>query len=260
MWLIGLYPLNFFPIKYVLLWVLLIILCKINSCLTHWGAILKVLNQNLNLKFHQMDFWFDFLNIHMNEKIIFFCDCHGFKWQNRNIYPILIFFLCGLMPFLAHCNVIAPFCFDKMACCANGVMPNLKHNKPFLFGVLFINLSINITECEVDDWVEQGLFLFRVHFLLHQHFNLTNYIFLQELPLVQNGCKIHVKQCFLTNMFKMKGVAIVNVTSQIYKLHGFVPNSCEFCYFMGSYCLHTNVMHYLNMEVIYMTFMYKQHK
>jgi len=37
-----------------------------------------------------------------------------------------------------------------MACCASGVMPNLKHNKPLLFGVWFINLGINITECEVD--------------------------------------------------------------------------------------------------------------
>jgi hypothetical protein len=37
-----------------------------------------------------------------------------------------------------------------MACCVNEVMPNLKHNKPFLFGVWFIKLRINITQCEVD--------------------------------------------------------------------------------------------------------------
>jgi hypothetical protein len=36
----------------------------------------------------------------MNEKTN--CnDCHGFKWQNINIYPILIVFLCNLTPFLA---------------------------------------------------------------------------------------------------------------------------------------------------------------
>jgi len=44
----------------------------------------------------------------------------------------------------------APFCFGNMACCANGIMPNLKHNKPLLFGVWLINLGTNITQCEVD--------------------------------------------------------------------------------------------------------------
>jgi len=88
-------------------------------------------------------------------------------------------------------------------------------------------------------WVKQGLFLFRVHLLLHQQLSLMNYIFFQELPLVQNGRKIHVKQCCLMNMFKMKDVAIVDVTSQIYKLHWFIPNPWEIYYFMGSYYLHT---------------------
>jgi len=55
-----------------------------------------------NLKFHQMNFWFGFFDIHMNEKVITCHDCHDFKWQNINIYPILIIFLCGLTPFLAH--------------------------------------------------------------------------------------------------------------------------------------------------------------
>ncbi len=75
-----------------IIWVLLIVLSKIESCLTHWRAFLKVLNQNLNLKFHQMDFLFEFLNIHMNEKTITFPNCHDFKWKNINIYSILIFF------------------------------------------------------------------------------------------------------------------------------------------------------------------------
>jgi len=49
-----------------------------------------------------MDFGFDFLTIQMNEKVMICHDFHGFKWKNINIYQILIVFLCGLMPFLAH--------------------------------------------------------------------------------------------------------------------------------------------------------------
>ncbi len=49
-----------------------------------------------------MNFLFEFLNIHMNEKEITCHDCHGFKGQNMNIYDILIIFLCNLMPFLAN--------------------------------------------------------------------------------------------------------------------------------------------------------------
>jgi hypothetical protein len=33
-----------------------------------------------NFKFYQMDFWFEFLDIHMNEKRPTCHDCHGFKW------------------------------------------------------------------------------------------------------------------------------------------------------------------------------------
>jgi len=102
MWLICLYPF-FSPIKYVfIIWILLIVLCKIYSCLMHCYVFLEVLNKNLNLKFHQMDFLFEFLNIHMNEKTKTCHDYHGFKWQKNNIYPTLIIFLCSPMPFLAH--------------------------------------------------------------------------------------------------------------------------------------------------------------
>jgi hypothetical protein len=62
-----------------------------------------------------MDFWFEFCDIHMNEKIITYHDCHGFKWQNINIYQILIAFLCGLTPFLARWIVTTPICFFKIA-------------------------------------------------------------------------------------------------------------------------------------------------
>jgi hypothetical protein len=55
-----------------------------------------------------MDFLFEFLDIHMNEKIIIYHNCHGFKWKNINIYSILTSFFCSLTPFLAHWIVIAP--------------------------------------------------------------------------------------------------------------------------------------------------------
>jgi len=35
-------------------------------------------------------------------------DCHGFKWQNINIYPNLTIFLCGLTPFLTRYIVATP--------------------------------------------------------------------------------------------------------------------------------------------------------
>jgi hypothetical protein len=49
-------------------------------------------------------------------------------------------------------------------------------------------------------------------------------------------------------------------TSQIYRLYGFVPNPCEIYYFMGLYCLHMNVMHYLNTQIMCTTFVCKQYK
>jgi hypothetical protein len=55
-----------------------------------------------------MDFWFEFLKIYMIEKAITYHDSHDFKWQNINIYPILIVFLCGSKPFLDHWIVTAP--------------------------------------------------------------------------------------------------------------------------------------------------------
>jgi hypothetical protein len=55
-----------------------------------------------------MDFWFEFLNIQMNGKKKTYHDFHDFRWQNINIYQILIVFLCGPMFFLAHWIVTAP--------------------------------------------------------------------------------------------------------------------------------------------------------
>jgi hypothetical protein len=100
MWSIVLFLLISFPSNvFYYIWVLLIVLFKIDSCLTHCCSLFKVLNQNFILKFHQMDFQFKFLDIHRNEKVTICHDCHGFKWQNINIYLILIILICGLMPF-----------------------------------------------------------------------------------------------------------------------------------------------------------------
>ncbi len=68
----------------------------------------KGLKLKLKLKFYQMDFWFEFLNIHMNKNTIICHDCHGFRWQNINIYPIFTIFLYNLMPILVCWIVIAP--------------------------------------------------------------------------------------------------------------------------------------------------------
>jgi hypothetical protein len=55
-------------------------------------------------------------------------------------------------------------------------------------------------------------------------------------------------------------VRAMGATSQIYKLHGFVSNPCEICYFMGSYHLNMNVMHYLNTKDECTIFMCKQYE
>ncbi len=72
------------------------VLCKIDSCLMPYVFTFRSLKSKL--KIHQMYFLFEFLDIHMNEKTTYH-DCHDFKWKNINIYPILIVFLCNLMPF-----------------------------------------------------------------------------------------------------------------------------------------------------------------
>jgi hypothetical protein len=46
-----------------------------------------------------MNFWFEFLDIFMNEQATTCCDCHGFKCQNTNISLILIGFVYDSTPF-----------------------------------------------------------------------------------------------------------------------------------------------------------------
>ncbi len=55
-----------------------------------------------------MDIWFEFLDIHMNEKGPTCHDWHGFKWQNMNISSILIIFRAYLTSFLVHFIMTAP--------------------------------------------------------------------------------------------------------------------------------------------------------
>ncbi len=51
MWLIGLYPLLFFLHQmWFIIWILLIVICKIDSYLMCSCSLLEVLNQNLKLK------------------------------------------------------------------------------------------------------------------------------------------------------------------------------------------------------------------
>ncbi len=77
-----------------------------NRC-TFKGSKLK-----FKIKIYQMDFWFEFFNIHMNEKTRTCDDCIGnFTYQNINIFSNLIIFHCCLTLFLVHWIIIAPFYF-----------------------------------------------------------------------------------------------------------------------------------------------------
>ncbi len=78
-----------------IIWVILIILCKIDSCLTHCYSLLEVLNQNLNLTFHQMNFWFEIFDIHMNEKTITCLDDSLCPWCNF-LEVFNLYFTCNL--------------------------------------------------------------------------------------------------------------------------------------------------------------------
>jgi hypothetical protein len=111
-------------------------------------------------------------------------------------------------------------------------------------------------------------FFCKVCFLKKHCHILTNWHLNYYRKHKKGGCvtiKLRLKKhcCWSSKIFqrrrrltKTKTLSVVKIiTSQNYRLHGFVPNSCEICYFMGSYHLHMNVMHYLNMEVVCTTFM-----
>jgi hypothetical protein len=46
-------------------------------------SLFGYINQNFNLRFHQIDFWFEFFDIHMNEKST---TCHGCHVLNDKTY------------------------------------------------------------------------------------------------------------------------------------------------------------------------------
>jgi hypothetical protein len=60
-------------------------------------------------------------------------------------------------------------------------------------------------------------------------------------------------------IIKLGEVPFPFLISQIYILDGFVPNPCEICYSMGSYCLNMNVMHCINTKIMCTTFVCKQY-
>jgi hypothetical protein len=53
-----------------------------------------------------MDFWFQFLDIHVNEQARICHDCLSFKWKNIIISFILTIFVRDLTPFLVHWIII----------------------------------------------------------------------------------------------------------------------------------------------------------
>jgi hypothetical protein len=89
-----------------IIWVLLIILCKIDFFL-QIGVHFRGHKSKLKLKISSNGFlvWIPY-HLYEWKNEIKFHDCHGFKWQNINIYPILSVFFYSLTLFLAHWIVI----------------------------------------------------------------------------------------------------------------------------------------------------------
>jgi hypothetical protein len=90
----------------------------------------------LKLKILSMDFWFEFLDIYMNEKVITCHDFHGFTWKNINIYLILTIFLCGPMPFLVHWIMIAHVSIWiklRIVCSLVEFQTYVAHNRNYFF-------------------------------------------------------------------------------------------------------------------------------
>ncbi len=56
-----------------------------------------------------MDFWFEFIDIHMNEQTTTFHDFHGFKWKNINIFFILPFSTIQHLFLIVGCDYVTFF-------------------------------------------------------------------------------------------------------------------------------------------------------
>jgi hypothetical protein len=113
MWLIGFYPLNFFPsnvndnMSDIIRW------CPFDSLLQNWFMFdVLFIFKGPKSKFHfqiSSDGFFVWIPWHSYEwKINNLPWLPCFKWQNIYIYLILTIFLCGPTPFLACWIVIAP--------------------------------------------------------------------------------------------------------------------------------------------------------
>jgi len=68
MWLICSYHLYFFNESKNIIWVNLIVLCKIDSIWHNKCTFSNILNQNQNLKLYQINFYSKLFDIHMRKK------------------------------------------------------------------------------------------------------------------------------------------------------------------------------------------------
>jgi hypothetical protein len=91
-------------------------------------------------------------------------------------------------------------------------------------------------------------------YFFHNPKRIQNFVELVDIVEI-GGQRIfrNIKTCWISMLLLTK-------SSQIYKLHGFIPNMCKIYYFISSYWLNTNVVHYLNTEDMCTIFMCKQHE
>jgi hypothetical protein len=92
MWLTCLYLFNFFNQMCFIIWVILIVFCEIDYCLTPLVFTFKSPKSKFKLKVSSNGFlvWIPWHSYEWKNNTCH--DCHGFKWWNINIYPILIGF------------------------------------------------------------------------------------------------------------------------------------------------------------------------
>jgi len=111
MWLICLYPLNYFS-HHVFYY-----MSPFDSPLQNWLLSNMLMftfegpKSKLKLKFSSNRFLVWILWHSYEWKAITCHDYHGFKWKNINIDPILTIFLCDWMSFLARWIVTIPYSF-----------------------------------------------------------------------------------------------------------------------------------------------------
>jgi hypothetical protein len=90
------------------LWVFFIVLYEIDSFWHNKCSLSKVLNWNLNLKFYQMDFWFEFLTFIWMKKEQLAMIAMVLNGKHKYFSNFDCFF-CRSTSFLAHWIVITPY-------------------------------------------------------------------------------------------------------------------------------------------------------